>query len=123
MRRHRKKNALSKNCFENKVLSQICVNLNNPKKEIIMKESRLIGGYPVIGIRPIIDARQGILKVRQSLEEQTMGTAKKLFKENLIYSNGEPVKVVISDTTIGRGQKRHSVQSSLKKKEWTLPCL
>ena len=29
-------------------------------------------------------------------------TAAKLFEENLKYSNGEPVKVVISDTTIGR---------------------
>ena len=28
--------------------------------------------------------------------------AKKLFEENLTYSNGEPVKVIISDTTIGR---------------------
>ena len=70
-----------------------------------MQRNRLIGDYPVIGIRPIIDARQGILKVRESLEEQTMGmalAAKKLFEENLKYSNGEPVKVVISNTTIGR---------------------
>jgi L-fucose isomerase len=29
-------------------------------------------------------------------------SAKKLFEENLKYSNGEPVKVVIADTTIGR---------------------
>ena len=28
--------------------------------------------------------------------------AKKFFEENLTYSNGEPVKVIISDTTIGR---------------------
>ena len=70
-----------------------------------MAESRLIGGYPVIGIRPTIDGRRGPLKVRESLEDQTMGmaqAAKKLFEENLKYSNGEPVKVVISDTTIGR---------------------
>ena len=70
-----------------------------------MAESRLIGGYPVIGIRPTIDGRRGPLKVRESLEEQTMGmaqAAKKLFEDNLKYSNGEPVKVVISDTTIGR---------------------
>lgn len=70
-----------------------------------MSESRLIGAYPVIGIRPVIDARQGVLKVRESLEGQTMymaRAAKKLFEENLKYSNGEPVKVVISDTTIGR---------------------
>lgn len=70
-----------------------------------MAENRLIGEYPVIGIRPIIDGRRGILDVRGSLEEQTMGLAKAaadLFRSNLKYSNGEPVKVVISDTTIGR---------------------
>ncbi len=70
-----------------------------------MAENRLIGDYPVIGIRPTIDGRRGYLKVRESLEEQTMNMAKAaaaLFTENLRYSNGEPVKVVIADTTIGR---------------------
>ena len=70
-----------------------------------MAKSRLIGDYPVIGIRPTIDGRRGTLDVRGSLEEQTMGMAKaaaKLFEENIRYSNGEPVKVVIADTTIGR---------------------
>ncbi|MBQ9760692.1 MAG: L-fucose isomerase [Clostridia bacterium] len=67
--------------------------------------SRLIGEYPVIGIRPTIDGRRGALKVRESLEEQTMNMAKnaaKLLEENLRYSDGTPVKVVIADTTIGR---------------------
>ena len=41
-----------------------------------MAESRLIGAYPVIGIRPTIDGRRGPIKVRQSLEDQTMGMAK-----------------------------------------------
>ena len=70
-----------------------------------MAKSRLIGQYPVIGIRPTIDGRRGALGVRESLEDQTMGmaqAAKKLFEENIRYSNGEPVKVVIADTTIGR---------------------
>ncbi len=70
-----------------------------------MAENRLIGDYPVIGIRPTIDGRRGVLKVRESLEDQTMNMAKaaaSLFEENLRYSNGEPVKVVIADTTIGR---------------------
>ena len=70
-----------------------------------MAENRLIGEYPVIGIRPTIDGRRGPLKVRESLEEQTMNMARsaaKLFEENIRYSNGEPVKVVIADTTIGR---------------------
>ena len=70
-----------------------------------MAQQRLIGDYPVIGIRRIIDARRGPLKVRESLEDQTMGMAlavKKLYEENLRYTDGEPVKVVISDTSIGR---------------------
>ena len=72
---------------------------------IKVAKSRLIGDYPVIGIRPTIDGRRGPLKVRESLEEQTMNMAKsaaELFRQNLKYSNGEPVKVVIADTTIGR---------------------
>lgn len=83
-----------------------------------MAKSRLIGDYPVIGIRPIIDARRGPLKVRESLEEQTMNmalTAKKLFEENLCYSNGEPVKVVISDTSIGRVAEAAQCAAQFKK--------
>ena len=70
-----------------------------------MAENRLIGDYPVIGIRPTIDGRRGALRVRESLEEKTMSMAEsaaKLLSENLRYSNGEPVRVVIADTTIGR---------------------
>ena len=70
-----------------------------------MAKSRLIGSYPVIGIRPTIDGRRGALDVRGSLEDQTMNMAKsvkELYEANLRYSNGEPVKVVIADTTIGR---------------------
>jgi len=69
-----------------------------------MKESRYIGDYPVIGIRPTIDGRRGVLKLRESLEDKTMEmatSAAKLLEENIKYSNGEPVKVVIADTTIG----------------------
>ena len=70
-----------------------------------MAKNRYVGSYPVIGIRPIIDGRRGPLKLRESLEDQVMGlaeAAKKLFEENLFYSNGEPVKVVIADSSIGR---------------------
>lgn len=70
-----------------------------------MAKSRLIGDYPVIGIRPTIDGRRGKIKVRESLEEQTMNMAKaaaKLIEDNVFYSNGEHAKVIISDTTIGR---------------------
>ncbi len=61
--------------------------------------------HPRIGIRPTIDGRRGPMKLRESLEDQTMAMAKaaaKLFTENLRYSDGEPVEVVIADTTIGR---------------------
>ncbi len=66
---------------------------------------KLIGEYPVIGIRPIIDGRQGPMMLRESLEGQTMAmaeAAKKLFEENLRYSDGTPVKVVIASHSIGR---------------------
>ena len=83
-----------------------------------MAKSRLIGDYPVIGIRPTIDGRRGVLKVRESLEEQTMNMAKsaaKLFEENLRYTNGEPVKVVIADTTIGRVAEAAACADKFKK--------
>ena len=83
-----------------------------------MAASRLIGEYPVIGIRRIIDGRRGPLKVRESLEDQTMNMAKaaaKLFTENLKYSNGEPVKVVISETSIGRVAEAAQCAAQFKK--------
>lgn len=83
-----------------------------------MAESRLIGDYPVIGIRPTIDGRRGPLKVRESLEEQTMNMAKsaaELFRRNICYSNGEPVKVIIADTTIGRVAEAAACADKFKK--------
>ena len=83
-----------------------------------MAKNRYLGDYPVIGIRPTIDGRRGALGVRESLEEQTMNMAKsaaKLFEENLRYSNGEPVKVVISDTTIGRVAEAAACEAKFKK--------
>ena len=51
-----------------------------------MAKSRLVGSYPVIGIRPTIDGRRGALDVRGSLEEQTMNMgccqSNKHFKDN-----------------------------------------
>lgn len=64
-----------------------------------------MSSHPKIGIRPTIDGRRGPLKVRESLEAQTMAMAEsaaRLFRENLKYSDGTPVEVVIADTTIGR---------------------
>lgn len=83
-----------------------------------MAENRYIGDYPVIGIRPTIDGRRGALKVRESLEDQTMNMAKaaaELFTSNLKYSNGEPVKVVIADTTIGRVAEAAACEAKFKK--------
>lgn len=59
--------------------------------------------YPKIGIRPIIDARQG--GIRESLEDKTMNLAKAvadLISTNLRYPDGTPVECVIADGTIGR---------------------
>ncbi len=66
---------------------------------------RTASGHPVIGIRPTIDGRRGPMRLRESLEDQTMAlanAAKRLFEENLRYSDGTPVRVIIADTTIGR---------------------
>ena len=70
-----------------------------------MAKNRYVGEYPVIGIRPCIDGRRGPMQLRESLEPTVWAmaeAAKKLFEENLFYSNGEPVKVVMADTCIGR---------------------
>ncbi|WP_106829159.1 L-fucose isomerase [Parabacteroides pacaensis] len=58
--------------------------------------------FPKIGIRPIIDGRRR--GIRESLEEVTMGLAKRvaqLYSENLRYPDGTPVECVIADTCIG----------------------
>ena len=60
------------------------------------------GEFPRIGIRPTIDGR--MRGVRESLEDQTMSLAKsaaELIESNLKYPNGENVKCVIADSTIG----------------------
>ncbi len=58
--------------------------------------------YPKIGIRPIIDGRRR--GIRESLEEVTMGLAKRVaefYTANLRYPDGSPVQCVIADTCIG----------------------
>ncbi len=70
-----------------------------------MAKNRYVGDYPVIGIRPIVDGRRGPMMLRESLEPLVWAmaeAAKKLFEENLFYSNGEPVKVILADSCIGR---------------------
>ena len=54
-----------------------------------MRNSRLIGGKPKIGIRPIIDGRRG--GIRESLEDMTMAMAHKvaeLYSSVLRHSDG-----------------------------------
>ncbi len=83
-----------------------------------MSKSRYIGEYPVIGIRPVVDGRRGPMKLRESLEPVVWAmanAAKKLFEENLFYSNGEPVKVVMADTTIGRVAETAACADKFKK--------
>ena len=59
--------------------------------------------YPKIGIRPIIDGRQG--GIRESLEDKTMMLANavaNLISANVKNGDGSPVECVIADSTIGR---------------------
>ena len=59
--------------------------------------------YPKIGIRPIIDGRQG--GIRESLEEKTMMLANavaELISKNVKNGDGSPVECVVADGTIGR---------------------
>jgi len=62
----------------------------------------VIGDFPKVGIRPVIDGRER--GIRESLEKQTMDMARSaaaLISKNLQYPNGKPVECVISDTCIG----------------------
>lgn len=70
---------------------------------------------PKIGIRPIIDGRG---QARGSLEEQTMNMAKaaaKFLEENLRHPNGQPVEVVIAETTIGGVKEAAQVAEQFKR--------
>ncbi|MBE5734607.1 MAG: L-fucose isomerase [Clostridiales bacterium] len=83
-----------------------------------MAKNRYVGDYPVIGIRPIVDGRRGPMRLRESLEGQVMAmanAAKKLFEENLFYSNGEHVKVVMADSSIGRVPEAAACANKFKK--------
>lgn len=79
--------------------------------------NKLVGEFPKIGIRAIIDGRRN--GVREALEENTKKLASnvaKLIEDNLTYINGEKVKVVISKTTIG-GVKEAAETSEYFKSE------
>jgi L-fucose isomerase len=64
--------------------------------------NRLKGALPRVGIRPVIDGRLG--GVRESLEDQTMGMAKRvvtLILAELRHADGSAVECVIADSCIG----------------------
>ena len=83
-----------------------------------MANKKLIGEYPIIGIRPIVDGREGPMQLRTSLESQVTQmakAAKKLFEENLKYSDGTPVKVIIASHSIGRVSESAKCHEEFKK--------
>ncbi len=63
---------------------------------------RTLGALPKIGLRPTIDGRRR--GVRESLEQQTLGMARRvaqLFETELRHPNGERVECVVPETCIG----------------------
>lgn len=63
---------------------------------------RYVGAWPKIGIRPAIDGRRN--GVRESLEDQTMGLARRaaeFLSANLRYPDGQPVECVLPEDCIG----------------------
>ncbi len=83
---------------------------------------------PKIGIRPCIDGRRN--GVREGLEVQTMNMAKaaaKLIADNIRYSNGSAVEIVLADTTIGGVREAAACQAKFEKAGVTItlsvsPC-
>jgi len=74
----------------------------NNELKVTHNYQTVIGEYPKIGIRPVIDGR--MRGVRESLEVQTMNMAKnaaKLLSSNLKYPNGKPIDIIIADSCIG----------------------
>jgi L-fucose isomerase len=81
-----------------KILNQMAI----AELKVNRNYQTVIGDYPKVGIRPVIDGR--MRGVRESLEDQTMNMAKnaaKLISSSLKYPNGKPVEIVISDSCIG----------------------
>jgi L-fucose/D-arabinose isomerase len=76
--------------------------MSNDELKVSHNYQRVIGEYPKVGIRPVIDGRMN--GVRESLEDQTMNMARNaagLISSNLKYPDGKPVECVIADTCIG----------------------
>jgi L-fucose isomerase len=82
-----------------------------------MGTNNRLGNLPKIGIRPTIDGRLG--GVRESLEQQTMGMARraaKFLEDNLRHPDGSPVECLIAETCIG-GVKEAAATAELFRRE------
>ncbi|WP_152534732.1 L-fucose isomerase [Bacillus cihuensis] len=83
---------------------------------INQSDKRWVGEFPRIGIRPVIDGRQG--GIRESLEEVTMNMATNVatfIQEQLHYPDGTAVECVIADTTIGGVVEAAQAREKFKK--------
>ena len=75
-----------------------------------------VSNLPKIGIRPTIDGRRD--GVRESVEKKTMDmalSAKELIQKTLRHANGEPIEVIIADTTIGGLQEAAQCQRKFER--------
>lgn len=84
--------------------------------KVNMQGNRLVGENPKIGIRPTIDGRRR--GVRESLEEQTMGMAKRtvqFFEEHLRHPDGSKVVCVIADSCIGGVAEAAAAEDKFKR--------
>ena len=82
-----------------------------------MNLNQRFNSLPKIGIRPTIDGRRD--GVRESLEDQTMGMARraaKFLEKNLRHADGSKVECVIAGSCIG-GVSEAAATADLFRKE------
>ena len=84
-----------------------------------MAKSRLIGDYPVIGIRPTIDGRRGYMNIRGSLEEQTMSMAKSAARLFIPTANRSRSLLQTPPSAVWR--RLRPVPANSKRPAWTSP--
>ena len=62
-----------------------------------MANNRYVGGYPVIGIRPIVDGRRGPMMLRESLEPlvRSMAEAAKKLRTLSGGKTRDAVKLIV----------------------------
>jgi len=76
--------------------------MSNTRISVPATSPRTVGSLPKIGVRPTIDGRRR--GVRESLEQQTLGMARRvarLFETELRHANGAAVECVVPQTCIG----------------------